>query len=327
MQVQQSNKGKELILESLADIRTWVRKPSLADLAQQLQSAMQGDAAAQQQVSGAMLWTAFAAPAAVSEVYDALAAGAAGETFALESWLPAECVIPESFWDTFAETLTGPEQGYDATSITVAVAALGGSVAAQFAELAESAARQHSGSNDAANQAIPELIDVAALGQLPEGSLGHDLYRMLVDNNFDAEVLDREVIGLAHLSPALRYVNTRILQMHDVWHLAAGYQTTSLHEIAISAFQLAQFGHNYSSMFLATVATMSCCKTPAGFGLLMQNITEAWRHGRTTPPLMEINWESEWHESSEEIRKRHDIQPFKGSFPPDLLEQLAASAA
>ena len=315
------------VTTSLALIKKWVGQPVLNDFAARVQPAMQGDADAQQQVSGALLWTAFAAPGAVTAVYDAIAAGSVGQQPSTNDFAPEQCDIPAAFWDTFAETLTGPEQGYDATSITVAVAALGGSVAAQFAELAESAARQHSGSNDAANQAIPELIDVAALGQLPEGSLGNGLYRMLVDNNFDAEVLDREVIGLAHLSPALRYVNTRILQMHDVWHLAAGYQTTSLHEIAISAFQLAQFGHNYSSMFLATVATMSCCKTPAGFGLLMQNITEAWRHGRATPPLMEINWESEWHESSEEIRKRHDIQPFKGSFPPDLLEQLAASAA
>ena len=171
-----------------------------------------------------------------------------------------------------------------------------------------------------------QLTDIDALGGLPEGSLGNDLYRMLVDNNFDAEVLDREVIGLANLPPALRYDNTRILQMHDVWHLVAGYQTTSLHEIAISAFQLAQCGLNYSSLFLASVATMRCGKTPAGCGLLMQNITEAWRHGRTTPALMPIHWESEWHETPEQIRARHGITPFKGSFPPDLLEQLAAVA-
>jgi ubiquinone biosynthesis protein Coq4 len=313
-------------VEQLAEIRNWVCKPSLPELAQRLQPAMQGDVAAQQQICGALLWTAFVAPGAVTEVYDAIAAGAAGEALDSTSWQAEECAIPDSFWETFAETLAGPEQGYDATSITVAVAALGGSVAAEFAELAESAAQQHPGSNDAATQAIPDLTDINALGRLPEGSLGNDLYRMLVDNNFDAEVLDREVIGLANLTPALRYVNTRILQMHDVWHLVAGYQTTSLHEIAISAFQLAQFGHNYSSMFLATVATMSCCKTPAGFGLLMQNITEAWRHGRATPALMPIHWESEWHETPEQIRSRHGITPFKGSFPPDLLEQLAAVA-
>ena len=313
-------------MASLEGIRAWVCKPSLTDLAARMPLAMQGDVVAQQQVCGALLWTAFAAPAAVTQVYDAIAAGAAGEALDSASWQAEECAIPDSFWETFAETLTGPEQGYNATTITVAVAALGGSVAEEFGELAESAAQRHPGGNDAATQTIPDLTDIDALGRLPEGSLGNDLYRMLVDNNFDAEVLDREVIGLENLTPALRYVNTRILQMHDVWHLVAGYQTTSLHEIAISAFQLAQFGHNYSSMFLATVATMSCCKTPAGFGLLMQNITEAWRHGRATPALMSIHWESEWHETPEQIRARHGITPFKGSFPPDLLEQLAAVA-
>ena len=313
-------------MESLEGIRAWVSKPSLTDLAARMPPAMQGDIAAQQQVCGALLWTAFAAPAAVTEVYDAIAAGAAGEAPDSASWQAEECAIPDSFWETFVETLTGPEQGYDATTITVAVAALGGSVAEEFGGLAESAAQHHPGGNDAASQTIPDLTDIDALGRLPEGSLGNDLYRMLIDNDFDAEVLDREVIGLANLTPALRYVNTRILQMHDVWHLVAGYQTTSLHEIAISAFQLAQFGHNYSSMFLATVTTMSCCKTPAGFGLLMQNITEAWRHGRVTPALMPIHWESEWHETPEQIRARHGITPFKGSFPPDLLEQLAAVA-
>ena len=125
-------------MESLKDIRKWVVKPSLPDLAQSLQPAMQGDAAAQQQVCGALLWTAFAAPGAVTEVYDAIAAGAAGEALDSTSWQAEECAIPDSFWETFAETLAGPEQGYDATSITVAVAALGGSVAAEFAELAES---------------------------------------------------------------------------------------------------------------------------------------------------------------------------------------------
>ena len=175
-------------MESLGHIRKWVIKPSLPDLAQSLQPAMQGDAASQQQVCGALLWTAFAAPGAVTEVYDAIAAGSVGDKLESALWNAEECSIPESFWETFAETLTGPEQGYDATSITIAVAALGGSVAEEFGELAESAAERHPGGNDAASQAIPDLTDIDALGKLPEGSLGHDLYRMLVHNHFDAEV-------------------------------------------------------------------------------------------------------------------------------------------
>ena len=189
-------------MESLEDIRKWVVKPSLPDLAQSLQPAMQGDAAAQQQVCGVLLWTAFAAPGAVTEVYDAIAAGAAGGGAGFHLMASRGVRNTRIILGNFADTLTGPEQGYDATTITVAVAALGGCVAEEFGELAESAAQQHPGSNDAASQAIPELTDIDALGGLPEGSLGNDLYRMLVDNNFDAEVLDREVIGLANLPPS-----------------------------------------------------------------------------------------------------------------------------
>ena len=59
-------------------------------------------------------------------------------------------------------------------SITVAVAALGSRVADEFGPLAEAAAQQHPGGNNAANQTIPELIDVPKLAQLPDGSLGNE---------------------------------------------------------------------------------------------------------------------------------------------------------
>ena len=85
---------------------------------------------------------------------------------------------------------------------------------------------------------------------------------MLVDNNFDAEVLDREVIGLANLSPALRYLNTRILQMHDV-AFSRGLPNYQSARNCYFCVPTGSFGHNYSSMFLATVVTMSCCRTLA----------------------------------------------------------------
>ena len=63
------------VSETLAQIKDWVVEPDLLSLAAQVQPAMQGNAQAQQQVSGALLWAAFAAPAAVTAVYDAIAAG------------------------------------------------------------------------------------------------------------------------------------------------------------------------------------------------------------------------------------------------------------
>ena len=149
---------------------------------------------------------------------------------------------------------------------------------------------------------------------------------MIVENGYDPEVLDRDAIALSDLPHSLHYLNARILQMHDVWHLVAGYETTSSNEIAISAFQLAQFGHNYSSMFLAAVMAISTFKEPRGFTILMQILAEAWQHGRETPVMMDIEWEQEWDRSLEDIRARHNIATYESIFPADLLESIDTSS-
>lgn len=306
------------------------QRPGAQTLYNAVEPACAGDEAAQAQVCGAMIWSSFAAAGAIGDVFDVVTAAQLHHPFtelpAMAGLAAPAVPLPETFWQTFEETLNGgPEQGYDATSITVAVASLGGTLNEGYGELAEAAARRHPGATTVDTKSIPAMISLDALAAQPDGSLARALHSMLVDNNFDAEVLDREAIGLQDLSPALRYLNTRILQMHDIWHLTAGYETTSLHEMAISAFQLAQFGHNYSAMFLATISSMSHLRQPQGFALLMQNIAEAWQHGRQAPNFMDIEWEQEWHQDIETVRAKYAIKPFAGSFPADLLEQLAAA--
>ncbi len=280
-------------------------------------------------VCGAMTWAAFSAPAAIAPVYDAIARGVLPEARALPSGPVDVDTAPLSrlFWEDYAAVLKGPEGGYDAGSITMAVTKLGGSTHASYGRLSEAAAQAHPGARLAAEKSVPELLSLKALSAYPPSSLGESLFRMWADNDFDPEVLDREAIGLAGLPPALRYLNTRILQMHDAWHLLAGYETTSLHEIAISAFQLAQFGHNYSGMFLATIAARSHLSGGMGFDILLTTMAEAWLHGRQTPSFMDIEFEAHWHQPIEAIRTQFNIRPFTGTYPSNLLEQLAAAAS
>jgi len=313
--------------ENFNELAALAVRPNIETLPQTLALAKAGDRKAQLEVSGMLLWCAFAAPQAISSVYDVLSQTYLDLPLSEVSFNVAETAIPDDFWQVFEKTLTGPEGGYDASSITATVAALGGAVAPEFHSLVEEAARQHPGADSAATKPIPPLMAFADIESCSPGSLGNALYRMLIDNGYDPEVLDRDAIGLSNLKPAVRYLNTRILQMHDVWHLVAGYQTTSLHEIAISSFQLAQFGHNYSAMFLATVATMSQSNGPDAFNLMMRIISESWVHGCETPPMMAIEFESEWQESINDIRNRYSIEPFQGSFPADLFEQLKAAGA
>ena len=108
--------------------------------------------------------------------------------------------------------------------------------------------------------------------------------------------------------------------MHDTWHLAMGYTTSPLHEVAISGFQLAQFGHNYSAMFLVVALTIASEQSPEGFAILMQIIAEAWMHGRASPALMSIDWESIWHLPINEIRSQQQLTPFKSALPAEFFQ-------
>ena len=294
-------------------------------LAESLRAARLGDDTGQVRVAAAMAWVAFSCPDAIEPVYDTIAGVwlGSGETRKIAPDLP-EAPLAADFWKAFWSVVDDAAQGYDAASITARVAALGGAVHPGFEAIAEGCAERHPGAAAALTEPVPGRTDLEALGSCAEQTLGKTLYRMIVEQGYDLEVLDREAIALGALPRSLKYLNTRILQMHDVWHLVAGYETTASHEIAISAFQLAQFGHNYSAMFLATAATISHSLQPAGFGILMQLIAEAWRHGRQAPALMDIAWEAEWNHSIAAIREAHGIPVYQSVFAADLLESLAA---
>ena len=297
---------------------TWVDAATLRDA---LNAAKEGDADARRRVAGAMVWAAFSCPEAIEPTYDVIAAAwlGSGKFPYIPAGLP-QAPLEAGFWEAFFAAVDDAEKGYDAASITARVAALGGAVHPSFRRISEDCARRHPGAGAALTNPVPGRTDLDELGACRDSSLGQTLYRMIVDQGYDLEVLDREAIALSALPRSLRYLNTRILQMHDVWHLVAGYQTTASHEIAISAFQLAQFGHNYSAMFLATITTISCTLQPAGFGILMQLVAEGWRHGRQTPPMMDIHWEAQWNRPIEEIREAHGIPVYQSVLPANLFE-------
>ena len=295
-------------------------------------AARAGDQQACEKLCASLCWVAFSSPHAITNVYDDVVSSWLETTIQpivhhekkanLDSY--PSVPVPDAFFEAFWAMIDDADKSYDATSITLRSAALATYLDPGFSPLAELAASTHPGCTDADKRTPPALYTIEMLSESPVNSLKNDLYRMWVDNNFDPEVLDRDAIGLNKLSPHLRYLNTRILQMHDVWHLVAGYQTSALHEIAISAFQLAQFGHNYSSHFLAVILMMIQTRSPEGFPLIFQSIAEAWKHGRETPPMMDIEWQDIWNKSLNSIRSEYAIRPFASNVPPNLLEMAAA---
>lgn len=302
--------------------RDWLQ--ALAGHAARLKAG-DGAAEAARAIALGFVRAAYARPDLILPVYDALSAGWAGDAdhrAPLAADTAGLFVLPAEQWRLFwAAVDLGASDG--AKGITLAVThTLGAADPALEARAAE-AAFAFAGVRQAAERSLRAPYDIATLKNCAEGSLGGRFYRLIVDNGFDVEVLNREELTLTALPPVLRYTNTRILQTHDLWHLVAGYDTTILHEIGISAFQLAQFGHLYSAAFLATVATITAQAEPVAAQIYFSTVAAAWAHGRATPPLMTIEWEHLWDRPIDAIRADYGIAPFASPYPANLIEQVA----
>ena len=279
-------------------------------------------------IAAALAHAAFLAPDRIAESYDALAEGWLGRAVKatpIDALQRKPEPVPPGLWNEYWGIVEDGSTGkLDALSVTQRTAALGKyfspSALARVAEMAH----EFEGVTEAAAGPMPELIKLSTLAACPSGSLGREFHDLIVDNKFDLEVLDRGAIGVEDLPAPLAYLNTRMLQAHDLWHITAGYETTSLHEIAISAFQMAQFGHNYSAQFLSITAVIGALTPGRGYRILMDTITTAWVHGRETPAMVTIPWEQIWTQPVDKIRRTYGIAPYDRRHPADLIERKLA---
>jgi ubiquinone biosynthesis protein Coq4 len=290
-----------------------------------------GDHEAPYRIAAQSVAVAIAEPERLVEVYDGLALGWLGRApdgppvGGGEASGPA-APAPAELWDALWELVLDPDAGRDPADITVRTAALTGLLPAAFHRRVAAVALAYPGVAAAAASGVPPRFSLDALAACPDDSLGGRLHSLVVDDGFDLEVLDRDALDLADLPAPLDYLNVRILQCHDVWHLVAGYETTGLHEVAISGFQMAQFGHQYSSMFLGMVLTKVAFSEPfEGMGFLLDTVLSAYAHGRRTPPMLGMTWEEVWDRPITEIRAELGIAPYDSPYPAGLLEQIRSA--
>jgi ubiquinone biosynthesis protein Coq4 len=295
-----------------------------------VRSAKAGDNKAMEQFCALLARVAFITPEATPIVYNSLTRvwlGLEADTLptspeqeAAIALLVKTETLPGGFWSEFWRLILDTSTRRSAEETTARVSALTNMLPASFHERAEILARAHPGLAKPDERVLSDPFALEVLQALPAGSLGHAFYRLIVDQKFDLEVADRNIEELRNLPPVLHYVNVRMVQMHDVWHLAAGYTTSALHENALASFQLAQFGHTYGAMYLATVVYLSFLYYKNVRGILLQVIAEAWYHSTQCPSFMDIHWESEWHLPIAEIRQRHGIRPFESIYGDTLIE-------
>lgn len=230
--------------------------------------------------------------------------------------LPSKSLKATSLSDGFPEHLwaliNAPEKATDPYQITSTVAAFGNGFDTAYSDAVERMVLSFEGLKEITSTPIPQTVKIETLRDMPEGSLGQTFYRLITDNNFDVEVLDpASLFGAAQPDmPPVEWMNRRILQLHDVFHLVAGYKQIGEDEIGISGFQLAQIGQPYSAWFIAAVSLISTLYFPAGLAPILELSFSGWKHGRETRPLILVDWESLWGEQISTIRQTYQISPF-----------------
>jgi ubiquinone biosynthesis protein Coq4 len=275
------------------------------------------------------LHAAISSPERLVQVYDDAATGWRGEPVIAPSVRPARSApepVSPAFWDAFWALAETPVEGQDPVAFTGRVAWLAGLLSDGLPPRVAACAISYPSVREAAARDGAVGLDAAALKACPAGSLGAEL-REVIEARGGLALLDPEALGLSALPPPLPYVNGRILQCHELWRIVGGYQSTELHLIALSAFQMGQFGHHYSSLLLGVAFSVLALERSEDARMILDTIFAGWAHGRQSPPLLGVAWEQLWDQPVEAVRAQLGLTTYASRWPADAFVRRFSLAA
>jgi len=156
------------------------------------------------------------------------------------------------------------------------------------------------------NAAIKSLADeqyqparpsLTQLIQLPESSLGYCYAKSLLDAGFDPDFFETiDVIGPG------TYLDLRVRQTHDIWHIMTGFGTDLAGEVGLQAFQLCQI-YSPLSVLISAAGILHCMTLGLELDPVLVAIHQGIEISRTKVPLLSVKWEEHWDVPVEELRE------------------------
>lgn len=140
-------------------------------------------------------------------------------------------------------------------------------------------------------------IDLDALAQLPEGTLGHAYATFMKTHGLTPNVFDGTPEEIHE--PHAAYAMQRMRQTHDLWHVVTNAETDPAGEIALQAFTYAQVRAPSSAILAATGTLRTLRHTRA----IVPDVLEMIRRGRKADKLAVFPWEDHWATPLTEVRR------------------------
>jgi ubiquinone biosynthesis protein COQ4 len=151
---------------------------------------------------------------------------------------------------------------------------------------------------------IPANYDLDKLLTYPQDSLGYIYAAAIKGSGFDPNLH----IGMSAASDA-KYVELRLSQTHDIWHVITGFDTSPIGEIGLQAVHLAQFPYPLATMLVANSLMSSTLLDPESLPSLLGAIAQGWQMGETAGALFAQKWEEAWDKPLAQWQAELNIQP------------------
>lgn len=156
---------------------------------------------------------------------------------------------------------------------------------------------------------LSPIPDLDALAALPDGSLGRAFAKYMRDNELDPKLLRESAFIEAHKRRGedVGYLAERGFQLHDMFHVLTGYDTTPLGEVRVVSFTVAQTPAPYPALIIASRPLQAALYQPKLLPPIMDAIAEGWLLGRRAKPVMATRWEDHWERPLAEIRTEYGL--------------------
>jgi ubiquinone biosynthesis protein Coq4 len=104
------------------------------------------------------------------------------------------------------------------------------------------------------------------------------------------------------------YVELRLSQTHDLWHIITGFDTSVVGEIGLQAFHLPQFPYPLATMLVGISLISATLKEPEMLPKLLEAIVQGFQMGKTAKPLFAQKWEEGWEKPLAQWQTELNIQ-------------------
>ncbi|OJH41714.1 Coq4 family protein [Cystobacter ferrugineus] len=145
-------------------------------------------------------------------------------------------------------------------------------------------------------------IDLAALGRLPEGTLGNAFARYFSDNGISPFESPYEVRN------DVDYLVKWYRETHDLHHVVTGYATDAVGEMELQAFVAGNLGLRTSILILLFAAVLQPHGLPP-FWKYAGKLRAAYRRGQRSEKLIRIRYERFWAAPVDAVRRQLGLLP------------------